>query len=190
MCIKYGSVHFHNDFFSPYGAAFTDYFATNKKTISDGWEFFFFFQNFRTWHIFFPYFKVGRCMSVMQCYATMLQKYSPVARPALILMDRYSEMWNLNMPSYFQKNVPKKSRIKLSFRNVSNSYKILTSFWLSNVYLDKEHALKYANILNGPRSLFKNQYDYENVRFLPFHWFCYVALGVTPCSTFTPSIVR
>ena len=65
-----------------------------KKTISDGWEFFFFFffKIFELDTYFFPYFKVGRCMSVMQCYATMLQKCSPVARPALILMDRYSEM--------------------------------------------------------------------------------------------------
>ena len=109
MCIKYGSVHFHNDFFSPYGAAFTDYFATNKKKLLVmGGNFF--FKIFELDTYFFPYFKVGRCMSVMQCYATMLQKYSPVARPALILMDRYSEMWNLNMPSYFHKNVPKKLR--------------------------------------------------------------------------------
>ena len=90
MCIKYGSVHFHNDFFSPYGASFTDYFATNKKTISDGWDFF--FSKFSNLTHIFSDFKVGRCMSVMQCYATMLEKYSLVARPALILMDRYSEM--------------------------------------------------------------------------------------------------
>ena len=121
MCIKYGSVHFHNDFFSPYGAAFTDYFATNKKKllVMGGKSFFSKFSNLT--HIF-PYFKVGRCMSVMQCYATMLQKYSPVARPALILMDRYSEMWNLNMPSYFHKNVPKKLR-KIAHQTIVSKYK-------------------------------------------------------------------
>ena len=105
-CVKYGSVHFHNDFFRLMAQHLRIILQQIKKTISDGWEIFF-FQNFRTWHIFFPYFKVGRCMSVMQCYATMLQKYSPAPRPALILMDRYSEMWNLNMPLLSKKRKPK-----------------------------------------------------------------------------------
>ena len=69
------------------------------------------------------------------------------------------------------KNVPKKLR-KIAHQNIfskCNSYKTLTSFSLSKVKIKSANTFKYANILNGPRSLFKNQYDYENVRFLPFH---------------------
>ena len=50
-CVKYGSVHFHNDFFRLMAHHLRIILQQIKKLLVLGGIF---FQKFRTWHIFFP----------------------------------------------------------------------------------------------------------------------------------------